>query len=286
MLESGVIVRANNQPAARLPNNANKQVSCRPAPPARLRGWLTGTRTISWLVIDAGGCHGRVSAHSSSQPTPPTISLIEAICCNVTPSWQVGGQAGRRNQACVACRAYLLVGLLQINVPSPDRQRGTRRARRGSSGSSGWHPMPSFPGLLGLGQGQPSSTLVHHRRSGFHPAIAHPRSHPPIFVACSATAHCPLPAPVGGVVIPRPPGVQCLFGGGIIYRFCPCSPLLLLCPHTRHPHPSPFTSPVFRLRCLPARPRIRSDQTQLCFCLLESHFRPFFLLSAQLSSIG
>lgn len=44
-----------------------------------------------WAAIDAGGCHGRVTAHSSTQLTVPTISLIETICCNVTPSWQLAG---------------------------------------------------------------------------------------------------------------------------------------------------------------------------------------------------
>lgn len=100
------------QPAADLPNNANNKCLCRPAPPARLRDWdedhlptrsLQGQRAYRaylqcrtqvvppWAVIDAGGCHGRVTAHSSTQLTAPTISLIETICCNVTPSWQLAG---------------------------------------------------------------------------------------------------------------------------------------------------------------------------------------------------
>lgn len=99
------------QSAARLPNNdANK---CLVAPLHPL-GSETGTRgplayraflilkyrayrtqvVPPWPLIDAGGCHGRVTAHSSTQLTAPTISLIEAICCNVTPSCQADGLAG------------------------------------------------------------------------------------------------------------------------------------------------------------------------------------------------
>lgn len=102
------------QSAARLPNNdANK---CLVAPLHPL-GSETGTRgplayraylicevqgirdpscstLAAWPLIDAGGCHGRVTAHSSTQLTAPTISLIEAICCNVTPSCQADGLLG------------------------------------------------------------------------------------------------------------------------------------------------------------------------------------------------
>ena len=87
---------------------------------------------------------------------------------------------------------------LRINVPSPDHQREL-------AGLVGWQPMPSFPGLLGLGQGQPSSISVHHRRTAFHPAVAVlariPRSRR---LQCHSW-----PAPVGGVVILQPPRVLC-----------------------------------------------------------------------------
>lgn len=77
------------QPARRLPNNANTSASS-PRSTARLRGWdedhLPTTYTTGpkgptghmylqcrtqvvppWPAIDAGGCHGRVTPHSSTQ---------------------------------------------------------------------------------------------------------------------------------------------------------------------------------------------------------------------------
>lgn len=70
------------QPARRLPNNANTS-ALSPRSTARLRDWdedhlptctlqgLEGLQGIftcrPWPAIDAGGCHGRVTAHSSTQ---------------------------------------------------------------------------------------------------------------------------------------------------------------------------------------------------------------------------
>lgn len=108
-----------------------------------------------------------------------------------TPSWQVGGEpdttpycltvhwlsilqradGGRRSQACIDLSGLFLLAGLSVqrsNVPSPDHQRKTRRACRVAANAKLSRP-------LGFGTGaSPSSTSVHHRRSGFHPAATLP----------------------------------------------------------------------------------------------------------------
>lgn len=140
--------------------------------------------------------------------------------------------------------------------------------------------MPSFPGLLGLGQGQPSSTSVHHRRTGFHPAplpilarILRFSSH-----AVPLPLSLSLPAPLGGVVIPQPPMDQCLGVEGLSV----VSSIIFFCCSLSHPRPrpSPFPSsaPTSSSHHLATAYVLGpgSDQTQFCSSLLESHFSSVF----------
>lgn len=159
----------NRLPAVRVPtSDVNKCLvaqSPRSTSQAPSQG-NTGPKLFQpWLAIDAGGyvmAESQPTAHTAHSNThsftAPTISLIEAICCNVTPRRPPGrlatsltqppycltvhgclyyngqtGQTDRRSQACIDLSGlFLLAGLpaQRSNVPSPDHQREARRARR------------------------------------------------------------------------------------------------------------------------------------------------------------
>lgn len=92
----------NRLPAVRVPTSEQRKLVAPLHQPGSSQG-NTGPKLFHpWQAIDAGGyvmAESQPTAHSNTHSfTAPTISLIEAICCNVTPRRPPGRLAASLTQ--------------------------------------------------------------------------------------------------------------------------------------------------------------------------------------------